>query len=54
MRLNRSAVVLVCVTGLVMVGGVELRAVAEPSGVVAGDRVEVTIRPEDCIVFMEG
>ena len=39
---------------VVVVGGVELRAVAEPSGVVAGDRVEVTIRPEDCIVFMEG
>ena len=36
------------------VGGVELRAIAAPSGVVAGDRVEVSIRPEDCLVFMVG
>ena len=39
---------------VVVVGGVELRAIQPPSGVQAGDRVEVSIRPEDCIVFMEG
>jgi ABC-type Fe3+/spermidine/putrescine transport system ATPase subunit len=39
---------------VVEVGGVELRAIQPPSGVAAGDRVEVSIRPEDCIVFMEG
>jgi iron(III) transport system ATP-binding protein len=38
---------------VVVVGGVELRAIQPPSGVQAGDRVEVSIRPEDCIVFME-
>jgi ABC-type sugar transport system ATPase subunit len=38
---------------VVDVGGVELRAVAAPSGVAAGDKVEVSIRPEDCLVFME-
>ena len=34
-------------------GGVELRAIQAPIGVQAGDRVEVTIRPEDCTVFVE-
>ena len=38
---------------VVAVGGVELRAIQVPSGVQAGDRVEVSIRPEDCIVFLE-
>ncbi len=33
--------------------GVEVRAIQVPSGVQAGDRVEVSIRPEDCIVFLE-
>jgi iron(III) transport system ATP-binding protein len=36
---------------IVLVDGVELRAVLPPTGLEAGDRVEVSIRPEDCIVF---
>ena len=38
---------------VVAVGGVELRAIQPPSGMQSGDRVEVAIRPEDCIVFSE-
>jgi iron(III) transport system ATP-binding protein len=33
--------------------GVELRAVQAPVGAQAGDMVEVTIRPENCTVFVE-
>jgi hypothetical protein len=38
---------------VVAVDGVELRAIQPPSGMQSGDRVEVAIRPEDCIVFSE-
>src|SRR5262245_13174621 len=34
--------------------GVELRAIQAPTGAQAGDRVEITIRPENCTVFIEG
>ena len=37
---------------VVSMDGVELRAVQPASGLKAGDRVEVSIRPEDCIVFL--
>jgi iron(III) transport system ATP-binding protein len=37
---------------VVALEGVELRAVQPASGLKAGDRVEVSIRPEDCIVFL--
>ena len=36
---------------VVDVDGVELRSIQQPIGAVAGDTVEVTIRPEDCTVF---
>ena len=36
---------------IVAVGGVELNAVQPPRSVVAGERVEVAIRPDDCVVF---
>ncbi len=36
---------------VVRLDGVELRAVQVPLGVAAGDRVAVTIRPEDCTVL---
>ena len=35
----------------VMVGGIELRALRPPSSLAAGDRVEVTIAPEACLIF---
>ena len=34
--------------------GVELRSLHVPVGAQAGDTVEVTIRPENCTVFVEG
>ena len=34
--------------------GVELRSIQPPIGAQAGDRVEVTIRPENCTVFADG
>ena len=36
---------------MIMVEGVELRAVRPPSGVATGDAVEVGIRPQNCMVF---
>lgn len=36
---------------VVALGDVELRSIQVPIGVQAGDRVEVSIRPEDCTVF---
>ena len=33
--------------------GVELRSIQAPIGAQAGDMVEVTIRPENCTVFVE-
>jgi hypothetical protein len=35
----------------IAVGGVELRAVRPPSGVRTGDAVEVSIRPQNCMVL---
>jgi iron(III) transport system ATP-binding protein len=37
---------------LIVVEGVELRAVRPPSGVRSGDTVEVSIRPQNCLVFL--
>jgi ABC-type Fe3+/spermidine/putrescine transport system ATPase subunit len=37
---------------LIVVEGVELRAVRPPSGVRSGDTVEVSIRPQNCMVFL--
>ncbi len=39
---------------LVAAGPVEMRAIQGPSVLKAGDRVAATIRPEDCIVLLEG
>jgi ABC-type Fe3+/spermidine/putrescine transport system ATPase subunit len=36
---------------MIVVEGVELRAVRPPSGVQSGDAVEVGIRPQNCMVF---
>jgi TOBE domain len=36
---------------LISVAGVELRAVRPPSGVRAGDAVEVSIRPQNCMLL---
>jgi iron(III) transport system ATP-binding protein len=36
---------------IIVVEGVELRAVCPPSGVQSGDAVEVGIRPQNCMVF---
>ena len=36
---------------MIVVEGVELRAVRPPSGVRSGDAVEVGIRPQNCMVF---
>ena len=38
---------------IVAVGGVELRAILPPSDMQAGDRVEVSIRPDDCFIFLD-
>ena len=38
---------------VVAMDGIELRAVQPASGLKAGDRVEVSIRPEDCMVFLK-
>jgi len=37
----------------VAVGGVELRAIQPISGVGSGDQVDISIRPDDCIVLPE-
>jgi iron(III) transport system ATP-binding protein len=37
---------------MIVVEGVELRAVRPPSGVRSGDMVEVSIRPQHCMVFL--
>jgi hypothetical protein len=37
---------------LIVVDGVELRAVRPPSGARSGDTVEVSIRPQNCMVFL--
>jgi iron(III) transport system ATP-binding protein len=37
---------------MIEVEGVELRAVRPPSGVRSGDAVEVSIRPQNCMVFL--
>jgi ABC-type Fe3+/spermidine/putrescine transport system ATPase subunit len=37
---------------MIVVEGVELRAVRPPSGVRSGDTVEVSIRPQHCMVFL--
>jgi iron(III) transport system ATP-binding protein len=36
---------------IVAIGGIELRAIQPPTGVHAGERVEVFIRAEDCLIF---
>jgi TOBE domain len=36
---------------LISVAGVELRAVRPPTGVHAGDAVEVSIRPQNCMLL---
>jgi iron(III) transport system ATP-binding protein len=36
---------------MLVVAGVELRAVRRASGVASGDAVEVSIRPQDCMIF---
>jgi iron(III) transport system ATP-binding protein len=36
---------------IVAIDGVELNAIQPPRGVAAGERVEVLIRPDDCVVF---
>jgi ABC-type Fe3+/spermidine/putrescine transport system ATPase subunit len=38
---------------IVAIAGVELRAIRPASGLRAGDKVEVFIAPEDCIVFLK-
>ena len=38
---------------IVAVGGVELRAIQPISGVGSGDQVDISIRPDDCIVLPE-
>jgi iron(III) transport system ATP-binding protein len=38
---------------IVTVGDVELRAIHSPSGAAAGDAVEVSVRPDDCIVLSD-
>lgn len=38
---------------IVAIGGVELRAIQPSTGVQSGDRVQVDIRPSDCIVLAE-
>jgi iron(III) transport system ATP-binding protein len=36
---------------MIVIAGLELRAVRPASGVVSGDAVDVTIRPQDCMIF---
>jgi ABC-type Fe3+/spermidine/putrescine transport system ATPase subunit len=36
---------------MIVIDGVELRAVSPASGVASGDAVEVSIRPQDCMIF---
>jgi len=36
---------------MIVIAGVELRAVRPASGVASGDAVDVTIRPQDCMIF---
>ena len=36
---------------MIVIAGLELRAVRPASGVASGDAVDVTIKPQDCLVF---
>jgi hypothetical protein len=36
---------------MIVIAGMELRSVRPASGVGTGDAVEVSIRPQDCLIF---
>jgi hypothetical protein len=39
---------------VISIDGIELGAIQPPSGLYAGERVVVTIRPQDVLVFVAG